>query len=69
MDAEFLELNFSEDAQGEGGYAKIMSDEFIRAEMALFARQAKEVDIIISTAFDSRKARAQTYHRRNGQKR
>ena len=50
MDAEFLELNFSEDAQGEGGYAKIMSDEFIRAEMALFARQAKEVDIIISTA-------------------
>lgn len=27
-----------------------MSKEFIEAEMALFAKQAKEVDIIISTA-------------------
>jgi NAD(P) transhydrogenase subunit alpha len=35
---------------GEGGYAKVMSKEFIDAEMALFAEQAKEVDIIITTA-------------------
>jgi len=27
-----------------------MSDEFIKAEMALFAAQATEVDIIITTA-------------------
>ena len=27
-----------------------MSDEFIKAEMALFAEQAKDVDIIITTA-------------------
>jgi NAD/NADP transhydrogenase alpha subunit len=27
-----------------------MSPEFIEAEMALFAKQAKEVDIIITTA-------------------
>jgi NAD(P) transhydrogenase subunit alpha len=51
MDAEFLLLDFEdEDGSGEGGYAKVMSEEFIKAEMALFAEQAKEVDIIITTA-------------------
>jgi NAD(P) transhydrogenase subunit alpha len=50
MGAEFLELEFEEDGSGEGGYAKVMSKEFIDAEMALFAEQAKEVDIIITTA-------------------
>ncbi len=50
MSAEFLELEFEEDGSGEGGYAKVMSEEFIKAEMALFAEQAKEVDIIITTA-------------------
>jgi NAD(P) transhydrogenase subunit alpha len=51
MDAEFLLLDFAdEDGTGEGGYAKTMSPEFIEAEMALFAEQAKEVDIIITTA-------------------
>lgn len=50
MDADFLLLDFAEDGSGEGGYAKVMSEEFIKAEMALFAQQAKEVDIIITTA-------------------
>ncbi|MGA9573564.1 MAG: Re/Si-specific NAD(P)(+) transhydrogenase subunit alpha [Lysobacterales bacterium] len=51
MGAEFLMLDFAdEDGSGEGGYAKVMSDEFIKAEMALFAEQAKDVDIIITTA-------------------
>ncbi|MFB2768625.1 Re/Si-specific NAD(P)(+) transhydrogenase subunit alpha [Pelatocladus sp. BLCC-F211] len=50
LGAEFLELNFAEDGTGEGGYAKVMSDEFISAEMELFATQAKEIDIIITTA-------------------
>ncbi len=50
MDAEFLELDFKEEGSGVGGYAKVMSKEFIAAEMALFAEQAKEVDIIITTA-------------------
>ncbi|NJR73389.1 MAG: Re/Si-specific NAD(P)(+) transhydrogenase subunit alpha, partial [Scytonema sp. CRU_2_7] len=50
LGAEFLELHFTEDGTGEGGYAKVMSDEFIKAEMELFATQAKEVDIIITTA-------------------
>ncbi|NJK29242.1 MAG: Re/Si-specific NAD(P)(+) transhydrogenase subunit alpha [Acaryochloris sp. RU_4_1] len=50
MGAEFLELEFEEDGTGTGGYAKTMSPEFIAAEMALFAEQAAEVDIIITTA-------------------
>lgn len=52
MDGEFLMLDFDddEDGSGEGGYAKVMSEEFIKAEMALFAEQAKDVDIIITTA-------------------
>ncbi len=52
MGAEFLMLEFHDDEQGgtSGGYAKTMSKEFIDAEMALFAQQAKEVDIIITTA-------------------
>jgi NAD(P) transhydrogenase subunit alpha len=51
MDGEFLMLDFpGEDGSGTGGYAKVMSDEFIQAEMALFAEQAREVDIIITTA-------------------
>ncbi|MBU2571298.1 MAG: Re/Si-specific NAD(P)(+) transhydrogenase subunit alpha [Gammaproteobacteria bacterium] len=50
MDAEFLMLDFEEEGSGTGGYAKTMSKEFIEAEMALFAQQAKDVDIIITTA-------------------
>jgi NAD(P) transhydrogenase subunit alpha len=50
MDAEFLEVDFEEEGSGTGGYAKVMSKEFIEAEMALFMEQAKEVDIIITTA-------------------
>jgi H+-translocating NAD(P) transhydrogenase subunit alpha len=50
LGAEFLELEFEEDGTGSGGYAKTMSKEFIDAEMALFREQAKEIDIIITTA-------------------
>jgi H+-translocating NAD(P) transhydrogenase subunit alpha len=50
LGAEFLELEFEEDGSGTGGYAKTMSKEFIDAEMALFREQAKEIDIIITTA-------------------
>src|SRR5690606_20841992 len=50
MDAEFLMLEFDEEGEGTGGYAKVMSDEFIAAEMALFREQAKDVDIIVTTA-------------------
>ncbi len=50
MGAEFLTVSLQEDGSGAGGYAKEMSKEFIAAEMALFALQASEVDIIITTA-------------------
>jgi len=51
LGAEFLELHFDEeDGEGAGGYAKVMSPAFIAAEMALFAQQASEVDVIITTA-------------------
>ena len=50
--AEFLELDYEEpeDTGSGDGYAKEMSKAFIDAEMALFAEQAKDVDIIITTA-------------------
>jgi len=48
--AEFLTVNIKESGEGQGGYAKEMSKEFYDAEMALFAKQAKDVDIIITTA-------------------
>ena len=50
MGAEFLSVNVDEDGGGTGGYAKQMSAKFIEAEMALFEAQAREVDIIITTA-------------------
>ncbi|MDO5679613.1 MAG: Re/Si-specific NAD(P)(+) transhydrogenase subunit alpha [Pelistega sp.] len=51
MGGQFLKLDFTnEDGSSSDGYAKTMSPEFIAAEMALFAEQAKEVDIIITTA-------------------
>jgi NAD(P) transhydrogenase subunit alpha len=50
MGAEFLELDIKEEGEGKGGYAKEMSDSFLKAEMALFAQQAMQVDIIITTA-------------------
>ena len=50
LGAEFLEVTVKEDGTGQGGYAKAMSKEFHEAEMKLFMQQAKEVDIIITTA-------------------
>ncbi len=50
MDAEFLMLEFEEEGSGAGGYAKVMSEAFIAAEMALFREQAADVDIIVTTA-------------------
>ncbi|MFT7461816.1 MAG: NAD(P) transhydrogenase subunit alpha [Pseudohongiellaceae bacterium] len=50
LGGEFLELDFEESGEGGGGYAKVMSDEFLEAERELFRQQAKEVDIVITTA-------------------
>lgn len=50
LGAEFIEVELEEDGSGAGGYAKEMSPEFIAAEMKLFTEQARDVDIIITTA-------------------
>lgn len=50
LGAEPLEVDIKESGEGQGGYAKEMSKEFIEAEMKLFAKQALDVDIIITTA-------------------
>ncbi|WP_454712422.1 Re/Si-specific NAD(P)(+) transhydrogenase subunit alpha [Cupriavidus nantongensis] len=50
LGAEFLTVEIEEDGSGSGGYAREMSPAFIEAEMRLFADQAREVDIIITTA-------------------
>ena len=50
LGAEFLTVDLEEDGSGSDGYAKVMSKEFIAAEMALFKEQAAEVDVIITTA-------------------
>src|SRR6185436_712188 len=39
-----------EEGTGVGGYAKVMSEGFQKAQKETFAKQAKEVDIIITTA-------------------
>ncbi|KAF8636656.1 hypothetical protein AX17_003463 [Amanita inopinata Kibby_2008] len=50
LGAEFLEVTVQEEGSGGGGYAKVMSKEYIEAEMALFLQQCKDVDIVITTA-------------------
>ncbi len=50
LGGRFLTVALEESGEGAGGYAKTMSKEFIEAEMALFRAQAKEVDVIVTTA-------------------
>ncbi|MCD6068839.1 MAG: transhydrogenase, alpha subunit [Bacteroidetes bacterium] len=50
MGAQFLTVEIEEDGATSSGYSKEMSKEFIEAEMKLFLEQAKEVDIVITTA-------------------
>jgi NAD(P) transhydrogenase subunit alpha len=50
LGAEFVPVEYVEEGSGAGGYAKVMSEGFQKAQRELFAKQAKEVDIIITTA-------------------
>ena len=50
MGASFLEIDFKEEGGSGDGYAKVMSEEFNRRALTLYEEQAKEVDIIITTA-------------------
>ena len=68
MDADFLMLDFEddEDGAGEGGYAKTMSEEFIKAEMELFAEQAKRRRHHHHNGADPGQARTEADHGRDG---
>jgi NAD(P) transhydrogenase subunit alpha len=50
MGGEFVAVDYTEEGSGTGGYAKVMSEGFQKAQRETFAKQAKEVDIIITTA-------------------
>jgi len=50
LGGEFVPVDYQEEGTGTGGYAKVMSEGFLKAQAAVFAKQAKEVDIIITTA-------------------
>ena len=50
MGGEFVPVEYTEEGSGVGGYAKVMSEGFQKAQRETFAKQAKEVDIIITTA-------------------
>ena len=50
MGGEFVSVDYVEEGTGVGGYAKVMSEGFLKAQRETFAKQAREVDIIITTA-------------------
>ncbi len=50
LGGEFVKVDYVEEGSGGGGYAKVMSEGFQLAQRAMYAKQAKEVDIIITTA-------------------
>jgi len=50
LGGEFVKVDYEEEGSGGGGYAKVMSEGFQAAQRAMYAKQAKEADIIITTA-------------------
>ena len=50
LGGEFVKVDYEEEGSGGGGYAKVMSEGFQQAQRAMYAQQAKECDIIITTA-------------------
>ncbi len=67
MGGEFVPVDYEEEGSGVGGYAKVMSEGFQKAQREVFAKQAKDVDIIITTALIPGQARAAADHRGDGQ--
>jgi len=50
LGGEFVKVDYEEEGSGGGGYAKVMSEGFQAAQREMYAKQAREVDIIITTA-------------------
>ena len=50
LGGEFVKVDYEEEGSGGGGYAKVMSEGFQKAQREMYAKQAKDADIIITTA-------------------
>jgi H+-translocating NAD(P) transhydrogenase subunit alpha len=50
LGGEFVKVDYEEEGSGGGGYAKVMSEGFQQAQREMYAREAKDADIIITTA-------------------
>jgi NAD(P) transhydrogenase subunit alpha len=50
LGGEFVKVDYEEEGSGGGGYAKVMSEGFQRAQREMYAKQARECDVIITTA-------------------
>ena len=50
LGGEFVKVDYEEEGSGGGGYAKVMSEGFLQAQREMYAKQAQEADIIITTA-------------------
>ena len=50
LGGEFVKVDYDEEGSGGGGYAKVMSEGFQQAQRDMYAQQARDADIIITTA-------------------
>jgi NAD(P) transhydrogenase subunit alpha len=50
LGGEYVGVEYVEEGAGTGGYAKVMSEGYQKAQRDVFAKMAKEVDVIITTA-------------------
>ena len=50
LGGEFVKVDYEEEGSGGGGYAKVMSEGFQQAQREMYAKEAKQADIIITTA-------------------
>src|SRR5256886_1194837 len=50
LGAKFLEMDIGEHAETAGGYAKELSEETHRRELAFIAQQLKDADVVVTTA-------------------
>ena len=50
LGAEYVGVDYQEEGTGVGGYAKVMSEGYLKAQAAMIAKQCKEVDVVVTTA-------------------
>jgi NAD(P) transhydrogenase subunit alpha len=50
LGGEFVKVDYEEEGSGGGGYARVMSEGFQQAQRAMYARETRDADIVITTA-------------------